>query len=102
FKNFTNNEDSITEYLSSRLDRTIDVSIEPDEISKIAGSIKKVLSEIEFERKKLGVMVLAVIQDDSPYFLVEPGSVRNGDLILGNSCLNPGLLIVADTKKLLS
>lgn len=102
FKNFTSDEDSIIEYLSSRLDRTIDVNLEPDEISKIAGSIKKVLPEIEFEGKKLGVMVLAVIQDDSPYFLVEPGSVRNGDLILGNSRLNPGLLIAADTEKLLS
>jgi hypothetical protein len=102
FKDFNDKEGGITAYLSSRLERTIDINLEPDEISKIASSIKKVLPGIKFEGKKLGLMVLAIIQDDSPHFLIKPGADTDGYLILGNSQLNPGLRIAVDTDKLLS
>lgn len=102
FQNFDAKEDNITEYLSSRLERTIDISLEHDEITKIASSINKALPEIEFEGKKLGLMVLAIFQDDSPYFLIEPEADTDGLLILGNSHLNPGAQIAVNADKLLS
>lgn len=102
FQNFDAKEDNITEYLSNRLERTINISLKPDEITKIASLINKVLPEIEFEGKKLGLMVLAIFQDDSPYFLIKPEADTDGLLILGNSHLNPGAQIAVNADKLLS
>lgn len=101
FDEFAKNVDSITDYLLKRLERTVGVRIEHAVVPQIAEAIHSILSGIEFPGKKLGVVVLAVIDDGSPYFLAGPGLLADGGVVLGNSKLHPGQVIAVDTDRIL-
>ena len=64
----------------------------------VADHIYKSLSSTEFTGKNLGLLVLAVITENGPYYLVDSAPAAGADLVVGNSFFffQPGKIIAAN------
>jgi hypothetical protein len=102
FKNFLENKNSITQFLIGRMEITINVNLDDIEIEQIADCIYKSLSNMELIGKTLGLIILAVITENGPYYLTESTPPTGNNLVLGNSYTQTGKIIVADAAAFLT
>lgn len=105
FKDFENNPEAITKFISARIPRTVKINLAEKQISKIASSLHDILKQKNFssQGKKLGLIVLAIVDGkDSPYIYVGKKSRKQDALLsLGRSRLHANMEIVADAEKIL-
>jgi hypothetical protein len=102
FESFIDQKDNIVQFLTSRLVKTINISLEDSEIDQVADHIYKSLSSTEFTGKTLGLLVLAVITENGPYYLVDSAPAAGADLVVGNSFTQPGKIIAANAAEFLA
>jgi hypothetical protein len=102
FKNFLESKNSIIQFLTGRLKRTINVDLKEIEVARAAEGIYKGLSGMEFVGKALGLIVLAIITENGPYYLADWAPVADVDLVMGNSRTQPGKVIAASAASFLT
>lgn len=102
FKDFLENKKAITQFLTGRLERTINVSLDVNEIEQVADCIDKSLFNMELIGNTLGLIVLAVITENGPYYLTESTPPASNSLVLGKSYTQTGKIVVADAAAFLT
>jgi hypothetical protein len=101
FREFSTDSKKIMEFINARMKRTPNFNISKEELDKIVIQVYETIKNYDHSGKNLGLMLLAIIDGDSPYQLTDPHEIKRNHIELGESKTEPGKVLVADTDEIL-
>lgn len=105
FNNFLNNPNEFIEFLKSRLKRTEMEKLDDEILENIGKEISKAFKKQypkKDNKKKLGVLILTIVDKDSPYYYEESGFSTDKYVVFSESGIKKDKFLALDLNKAVS